>query len=267
MWKEHWPEYAIEAWGLGTFMVSAGLFATLLYSSISPIPVWIPNTFVRDTLVGTVMVLTAMAIIYSPWGKRSGAHLNPAVTITFFRLGKLTRVDAIGYVLAQFLGGSLGVDLVAVLLGQAFTNQPPVGLHYIVTEPGRAGWLAAIAAEALMSLLMMIVVLTVSNTPRWAHLTGVFAGCLVAIFIIVAAPISGMSINPARTFASAVFAQSWQSFWIYYFVPPLSMLAAAEGYLVFSTKKNKHLCGKLCPNNKTPCLIQNPCLTCCPHQE
>ncbi len=267
MWKEHWPEYAIEAWGLGTFMVSAGIFATLLYASISPVPIWIPVPLVRDILMGMAMGLTAIGIIYSPWGKRSGAHLNPAVTLTFFRLGKLTRIDALGYVISQFIGGSLGVALVAVIVGNPFTAKPPNGLNYIVTEPGYAGWVGAIAAEAIMSMVMMSMVLTVSNKPRWAHLTGVFAGCLVAIFIIVASPISGMSINPARSFASAVFAHSWQFFWIYYFTPPLAMLIAAELYIFLSKNQTRKLCGKLCPNGEMPCLCQNPCDACCPHQE
>lgn len=61
--REHWPEYLIEAVGLGAFMISAGVFATLLYAPSSPIPEWLPNQFLRDLLMGTAMGLTAIAML------------------------------------------------------------------------------------------------------------------------------------------------------------------------------------------------------------
>lgn len=84
--REHWPEYLMEAWGLGTFMVSAGLFATLLEYPGSPVREAIENADLRRGLMGLAMGLTAIAIIYSPWSKQSGAHINPVVTLTFWRL-------------------------------------------------------------------------------------------------------------------------------------------------------------------------------------
>ncbi|MDO9162838.1 MAG: aquaporin [Methylococcaceae bacterium] len=81
--REHWPEYLMEAWGLGMFMVSAGIVTVLLEASESPIPELIPDANLRRAIVGMAMGLTAIGIIYSPWGKQSGAHINPAVTLTF----------------------------------------------------------------------------------------------------------------------------------------------------------------------------------------
>ncbi|MEO0537772.1 MAG: aquaporin [Cyanobacteria bacterium P01_A01_bin.123] len=249
--RDHWPEYLIEAWGLGMFMVSAGGFATLLYAPSSPAPGWFPNLFLRGTLMGIAMGLTAIAIIYSPWGKRSGAHINPAVTLAFFRLKKLAPWDALFYVVSQFIGGLAGVLLVAVLVGEAFTSIP---VNYVVTVPGIWGWLAALMTEALMSFGLMLMVLGVSNHPRWNQYTGVFSGVLVATYISLAAPISGMSINPARTFASSLPAQVWTGFWIYYIAPPLAMLAATEIYLSRSQRPTRQICGKLCPNTETGCI-------------
>jgi aquaporin Z len=259
----HWREMLIEACGLGVFMVAAGAIATLLFSPLSALQVWLPEEWARNLLMGIAMGLTAIAIIYSPWGKRSGAHLNPAITLAFFRLGKLTRIDALSYVLAQFIGGTLGVGLVAALIGAPFRDAPPAGLRCIVTAPGRWGWMGAIAAEAIMALLLMAMVLVLSNSRRFAPFTGVFAGALVALFIAVASPISGMSINPARSFASAFHAGSWSFFWIYFFVPPLAMLLAVEVYLAFTRADPRRLCGKLCPNADTPCLCTRPCPMCC----
>ena len=253
--QTHWPEYLMEGAELGAFMLSAGLFATLLYAETSPVPSVIPSPLLRGVMMGIAMGVSAIAIIYSPWGKRSGAHFNPAVTLAFYRLGKLAAWDAIFYVLAQFIGGLVGVIVVAALLGDAFTQVP---VNYVVTVPGTWGWLAALVAETAMAFGLMSMVLVVSNHPKLHEFTGVFAGILVTLFIIIAAPISGMSINPARTFASGLPADIWTAFWIYYFAPPLAMLAAAELYQKITQRSPRHICGKLCPNTDTPC----PCIDC-----
>ncbi|NER84400.1 MAG: aquaporin family protein [Leptolyngbya sp. SIO1D8] len=253
--QTHWPEYLMEAAELGLFMVSAGLFATLLYAETSSAVSLIPNLFLRGLLMGIAMGVSAIVIIYSPWGKRSGAHFNPAVTLAFYRLGKLAAWDAFFYVLFQFLGGLVGVILVAGILGEAFTKAP---VTYIVTVPGSWGWLGALVAEAMMAFSLMAMVLVVSNHARLHQFTGIFAGILVAIFITLAAPISGMSINPARTFASGFPAHIWTAFWIYYFAPPLAMLTAAEIYQKATRRSPRNICGKLCPNTETPC----PCIDC-----
>ena len=89
--KQHWPEYLIEATCLGLFMVSAFTFGTILEHPDSPLHQAIPNPTLRRLLMGLAMGGTAIAIIYSPWGKQSGAHINPSITLTFFRLGKIAQ--------------------------------------------------------------------------------------------------------------------------------------------------------------------------------
>lgn len=105
--RAHWPEYLMEAAGLGLFMVSASFVTTVLEYPHSPLYALVPEPLLRRILIGICMGLTAIGIIYSPWGKQSGAHLNPAVTLTFFRLGKIEGIDACFYVIAQSLGGLL----------------------------------------------------------------------------------------------------------------------------------------------------------------
>src|ERR1700740_2117599 len=107
--RKHWPEYLIEAGCLGAFMVSACTFAALLGHPQSPAHAWMLEGQSTRMLMGLAMGLTAIAIIYSPWGKRSGAHMNPAVTFTFWRLGKVETWDAFFYMLFQFIGGISGV--------------------------------------------------------------------------------------------------------------------------------------------------------------
>ena len=102
----HWPEYLIEAGAIATFMISAAVFAAILYHPSSPASTAIHNDVLRRGLMGLAMGLTAVLIIYSPWGQRSGAHMNPAVTLTFFRLGKVARLDGSPY---QIWDGRLGL--------------------------------------------------------------------------------------------------------------------------------------------------------------
>ncbi len=223
--RGHWPEYLIEAWALGTFMVSAGVVATLLGSPASPAVRALPDPMLRNVLAGIAMGLTAIALIHSPWGKRSGAHMNPAVTLTFLRLGKVHGWDALFFVIAQIAGGTLGVLLVAALLGSAFTD-PPVS--YAATLPGPAGPRVAFVAELAISCGLMLTVLLLSASARLARFTGLAAGCLVAVYIAFEAPLSGTSMNPARTFASAAPGMRWQHFWIYLTAPVLGMLIGAQ---------------------------------------
>ena len=126
--RAHWPEYLIEAWALGTFMIVAGVCTTLLEYPASPLRINVPDPSMRRVLAGIAMGLTAVGIIYSPWGKRSGAHMNPSVTLAFLSLGKVHPVDALFFIVSQFVGGTLGVLFVLALFGSAF-SAPPVVLR------------------------------------------------------------------------------------------------------------------------------------------
>jgi aquaporin Z len=146
----------------------------------SPVQQAIADPDIRRALIGLAMGLTAIGIIYSPWGQRSGAHINPSVTLMFLRLGKVAPWDAAFYIIAQFIGGTLGVLGMALVLDSTFTD-PPVA--YVATVPGPAGVWVAFVAELLISMGLMLMVLFVSNTERIARFTGLCAGCLVALYI------------------------------------------------------------------------------------
>src|SRR5215470_8767136 len=108
----------MEAGLLGTFMISACSFTVLLEHPASFARQAIASPFLRRLLTGLAMGLTAITLIYSPWGKQSGAHMNPATTLTFFRLGKVDAWDAAFYMLAQFTGGIIGVLVASTVLGK-----------------------------------------------------------------------------------------------------------------------------------------------------
>ncbi len=223
--RQHWPEYVIEAGALASFMVSATLFATLLQHPASPLSSLIPNSALGRVPMGVAMGLTAVAIIYSPFGRRSGAHMNPVVTLTFFRLGKVSAADAIGYVAAQFAGGVFGTVAASLAL-RGLPADPSV--HFIATLPGISGAPIAFIAEAMISFALMLTVLLFSSHDASAPFTGIAAGLLVAIYIVIEAPLSGMSMNPARTFGPALFTHSLDWLWLYISAPLLGMLSAAE---------------------------------------
>jgi len=250
--RRHWPEYLMEAAGLGLFMISAGLFGTLLFHPGSPVVALLPDPLARRALMGLIMGLTAITIIYSPWGQQSGAHLNPAVTLTFWRLGKIASWDALFYVAAQFAGGALGVLVVLALLGAIFAD-PPVS--YVATVPGAGGSALALLAEAVISFGLMTMILFATNTPRLMRLTGVFAGGLVALYITFEAPLSGMSMNPARTLASALPGSLWHGLWIYFVGPTAGMLLAVEVYRLIR-RTPEVICAKLNHHTQRRCIFR-----------
>jgi aquaporin Z len=245
--REHWPEYLCEAAELGLFMISAGLVTILLWYPKSPVPTIIPSEFVRRMLTGIAMGSTAIGLVFSPLGKRSGAHFNPAVTLTFWRLGKVKNWDAVFYIIAQFAGAIVGVFVVALFIREALSH---LKVNYAATLPGMYGMIVAFIAEFAIAFVLMSVVLRVSNTPRVARYTGLFAGALVATYITLEAPFSGMSMNPARTFGSAFVGHLWTGLWIYFTAPVLAMQLAAAVYLhgkgtVYCAKYhhyNRHRC-------------------------
>jgi aquaporin Z len=218
----------MEAAGLGLFMVAAAVFATLLEHPASPLRHALPDALMRRILMGAGMGLVAATVIYSPWGRRSGAHLNPAVTLAFLHLGKIRGADAVAYVVAQFLGALAGMLVARALIGPAL-GHPSVG--FVATLPGRWGSWAAFGAELAISFVMMTVVLTAARSTRWMPLGGAVASGLVAAYIALEAPLSGMSMNPARTLGSALPARQWSSLWVYFIAPPVGMLLAAELHL------------------------------------
>lgn len=226
--RAHWPEYLIEGWALGTFMVVAAVCATLLEYPGSALHglIGAPG---RRLVAGIAMGITAIAIIYSPWGKRSGAHMNPSVTLAFLGLGRVRSIDAVFFILAQFAGGTLGVLLAAALLGAPFID-PPVS--YAITQPGDGGAVTAFCAEFTISAALIFAVLVTQGQAHAARFTGLVAGALVATYIALEAPLSGMSMNPARSFASAAPGLMWQHLWIYLTAPVAGMFLGARLYRI-----------------------------------
>ncbi|PWT90674.1 MAG: hypothetical protein C5B56_05040 [Proteobacteria bacterium] len=239
--RAHWPEYLIEAAALGIFMVSACVFGVLLEH--------VPGLAGR-ILGGVAMGLTAVALISSPWGQRSGAHMNPALTMTFLTLGKIAPWDALFYVAAQFGGALAGVLLSGWMLGPALRR-----VQFVATVPGPGGPWVAFAAEFAISFLLVAIVLSVSNSRRFTRFTPWAAGFLVAAYIVIESPVSGMSMNPARTVGSALPAGIWTALWVYFLAPAVAMISAGQLYRRWRGA-HRIFCAKFHHHNSQPCLFR-----------
>jgi len=226
----HWPEYLIEAGAIATFMVVACVCGAVIFhpgSLVHHALGALGGAWVQRAVMGVLMGLTLAAIVYSPWGRRSGAHLNPAFTLAFLRLGKAAPRDAAGYGAAQFAGAVAGVLAARALVGAPLAHP---AVRYVVTAPGAAGAAVAFAAEMAISALQMTLVLRTAASARWSRYTGVLAAAMVAAYVTLESPLSGMSMNPARSFGSAAVAGEWEWLWIYFAAPLAGMLAAAERF-------------------------------------
>ena len=230
--RKNRKHYLQEALGLAIFMISACFFSAMLFSEKSS---WhLPNMMMRNALMGIAMGTTALFIFYSPFTAPSGSQINPAVTITFLRLAKMCRYDAMFFVFFQIIGGTVAVFIMQRLMGSILTD-PPV--NSAVTVPGKTGVWWALVTELIIAFITMSMVLITSNNDKLKKYTRLFAGCLVCTWVIVAGPISGFGMNPARSLASALPANIWTASWIYMVIPFAGMLLAAEFYLFVERRK------------------------------
>jgi len=234
--RNNWKHYMQEALGLAIFMCSACFFGALLESEYSPLHQSLHNTFLRTVIMGVLMGATALFIFYSKFTSPSGSHINPAVTVTFLRINKMCPWDSMFFIIFQVSGGIAAVFMMQWLLGKYLT-EPPV--NSVVTVPGTTGIAAAILAEFVIAFITMSMVLFTSHHKTLKKYTRLFSGCLVCTWVIVAGPISGFGMNPARSLASALPANIWTAFWIYLLVPFAGMLMAAECFLYFNARRNR----------------------------
>lgn len=232
--RNNWKHYLQEALGLAVFMISACFISAMIFSEKSAWYSLIPGEMMKNVVMGVLMGLTALFIFYSPFTAPSGSQINPAVTLAFLRLNKMCRYDALFFILFQCAGGVLAVYLMRWAMGSILTN-PPVNSS--VTIPGKygAGW--ALLMEWFISFITMSMVLFISHHEKLKRYTRFFSAVLVCCWVIIAGPVSGFGMNPARSLASALPSGIWTAFWIYVFIPIAGMLAAAEVYL-FVERKN-----------------------------
>jgi aquaporin Z len=220
--------YLQEALGLAIFMISACFFSGMLEAKNSCWHTVFPGDFSRTIIMGVMMGVTSLVIFYSPFTAPSGSHINPAVTITFLRLGKMGIWDSLFYILFQFAGGLAAVYFMALLMGRTLTDAP---VNYAATVPGKYGVAVAAITEFSIAFTMMTMILFTTANERLKKYTRIFSGCFVCLYVIIAGPVSGFGMNPTRTAASAIPAHIYTSFWLYMIMPLAGMLLAGEVFV------------------------------------
>ncbi len=252
----HWPEYLIEALFLMSFVVLAGVVAALLETPGGVLRNALPDPVLRRALNGLAMGAITATLIYSPWGRRSGTHLNPAMTLAFFRLRKVGRWDLLFYLLAQFAGGAAGIAIARGLMGSEFEAISTSG---ITVPPSTASAAIVFVAEAAVAGWMMLVVLVATNHATWYRWAGLIYSLVIAVIVAFESPLSAFGVNPARTVVVTLSDGHWDLGWLAgglaLVAPILGMQLAVDAYRLL-TGRTQVLCAKLAHNVEGRCIFK-----------
>ena len=248
--RRHWPEYAVEAGFLALFVLVAGVVLAWLNEPSANAASFADRVRLR-LFCGIATGLALIAMTYSPWGRRSGSHLNPAITLAYLRLGKIGRWDALFYLSAQLAGGLLAVELLRA--GALLPAAMPTSMLATSTVPTNE-W-AAFATELVLSGAAMLLILHSSNHARWFRWTGVLYGLLMMLIVGSAEPLSGFGINLSRLLAVDISGDTLALHWLNLLPPLLGMQLAVEAYRVM-TGRSQVLCAKLAHNTHGRCIFR-----------
>lgn len=217
--------YFCEFAGTAVMLFLGVSAVTLMWGAGSPVPAIEPPAL-RRFLTGLLFAAGATFVVYSPLGQRSGGHINPAVTLAFWRLGKFPGSDVLPYIAAQMAGAVAGVALAALAWGEAARS-----VQLALTAPGEGWtWMGALAAETAATFALVFLIFVCVNKPALAARTGIIAGSLVVALVTIEAPVSGTSVNPARSLAPALLVPVLRDQWIYVAGPVAGALFAAAAY-------------------------------------
>jgi aquaporin Z len=214
----HFAEWLSEF--VGTAILVFGLVAvvTLVLRPGSAFSGW--SEFPKLLLVGVFVGALLAVVATSPIGRRSGAHLNPAVTLAFRLTGHVHPHDLAGYWLSQLAGAIAGAGLARLVLGGDAGS-----VHYGVLAPTVAP-LVAVALEALMTFLLVLTLFAFVSSARLARRAPLAAGAVVALVIALGAPSTGVGINPARSLGPNIIANRYGYWWLYVIAPIIGTLVA-----------------------------------------
>lgn len=239
----------MEAAELALLMLGICLSGALIYSAESPLHRLSLPSSISAAAMGFAVATTTFLIIRSPLGRRSGAHFNPAITVAYFVLRRIHRWDALFYVTSQLVGGVLGVWIAYRIVGTPLASSP---VEYVVTTPGNCGLTLALLLEIFLSAFLMSVILFSTNHRRLARFSPLIVSSVTVFYYVFCTSIAGYSVNPARTFSSAAFADIWTGIWIYFAGPCIGMSAAALLFIRIYGPSSVY-CAKLYHDIYTPC--------------
>ncbi len=215
-----WPLLLSELLGTA-ILLGVGLSIVIVdFGRASPVLQWIPSISLRRAITGFLFGTVGACIALSPIGKRSGAHINPIVTLAFRLKGTISTPLAIGYVLAQLVGAVAGSTLLR-LWGSLGSS-----VAYGATIPSHYGSFAALLGEIGTTFALIFALFSFLGIKRIRKFTPLLFPPLYGIMVWLEAALSGTSTNPARSFGPAVIASDWHGFWIYLLGPSVGCIVA-----------------------------------------
>lgn len=213
--RPHWREWLGEYAETSILLFVMVTMFRALFGAGSPLATAVPSPGGRLVVDGAVSGLTVALLIISPLGRRSGGHMNPAVSVAFWLMGALPGRDAAAYVAAQLTGSVTGVAAGRLVWG-AQAAAPAVGFATIrASEP----WFAVFAAEAGATAVMLAAVTFVAVRPRLTASLPAVAGTVIAMLIVLLGGSFGGSFNPARQFGPELFSGDLRWVWVYLLAP------------------------------------------------
>ena len=252
-WSSHCPEYSAELIGTAFNLFVGFSIITFDFGKGLPMEHLVPNASVRLLINGLIFAGSGSLFAISPLGKLSGAHLNPCLSLAFWVQGKMHKQDFVGYIIAQFLGAIVGTWLAVIVWGRYAAS-----VNNGVTLPGAgyALWYVFLA-EVVMTCLLVLSIFIFLSSHRLMLWTPIMTWLLVATMVWQGAPISGTSLNTARSIGPALITPIWQQQWLYCIAPPLGALLAVGVFQLITMGKRELLTGKLCHNPNYRCIFRN----------
>jgi aquaporin Z len=219
----HPIEWGCELIGTALLLIG-GLSAICLdFGANGAVATHVASQSSRLLITGLLFAGTGSLVAISPLGRRSGAHLNPAVTLAFWLRGNVHSHDLLGYSVSQLAGAVLGTLTVKALWGHTARV-----LSFGATMPGHGlDHLEAAGVETLMTAALVLAILLMTSRPSSARWTPLVVWIVVAALVWQGAPYTGTSLNPARSFGPALFAHLLGGYWIYLAGPLAGALLAA----------------------------------------
>jgi aquaporin Z len=242
----HWREWSAE------FAGTAALLFAVLTAKVAAVEAGPPFSRLsgRIIVVGIVAGAAVVAIAVSPLGRRSGAHLNPAVTIGFAAQGITSRADLIGYIVAQTAGAVLGI-CIACVWGPVVASRP---VRWALIAPATAiSQPTAATIEVVATAIQLAAIFAALRNPRTARHAAWIAGTLLTIGVISLATTSGAGFNPERALGPDVFADAYPALWVYLVGPPVGGFLAA---ILVTAGRQPPLTGKLRHDPSIPCHLR-----------
>jgi aquaporin Z len=213
---------ALVFFGCGTAVVTGGLAGGVPGSTLSDVAI--------SLAFGLSIVLAAYAI-----GSVSGAHLNPSVSLAMLIAGKLSFSDCVGYVVSQVLGALAGSGILRILVASSNLNFATSGLGqngYGALSALNLSLGGALLAEVVLTFFFVLVILGVTSSERTSHIAGIVIGLTLTLVHLIGIPLTGTSVNPARSLAPAIFVggEALSQVWVFILAPLVGAAIAAFVY-------------------------------------